>query len=59
MEADLIDQIRLVKLDDREGHSRLVTAMQVLTAVSRQLAYLIQRGEAAQERLNLRGKRID
>jgi hypothetical protein len=59
IEADLIEQVRLVKLDDCEGHSRLVTAVQVLGAVTRQLAYLIQRGEMATERLNLRGKRID
>jgi len=59
IEADLHDQIRSVKLDDLKGHSRLVTAVQVLGAVTRQLAYLIQRGDAATERLNLRGKRID
>jgi hypothetical protein len=51
--------MRLVKLDDREGHTRLVMALQISHAVRRQLWLLIQDGAAAVQEIQLRGKRID
>ena len=59
MEADLLNQLRNVKLDDRDGHTRLVMALQINHAVARQLRMVIQDGERAVHELSLRGKRID
>lgn len=59
MEADLLNQMRAVPLQDREGHTRLVMALQINTAVQRQLWLVIQDGHSAAHELSLRGKRID
>jgi hypothetical protein len=48
-----------VKLDDRDGHMRLVMALQMTKAVERQLWLLVQDGHEAVQQINLRGKRID
>ena len=59
VETDIIEQIRIVKLDDRESHVRLVTALQISTAMRRKLWHMVQDGAAAVEHLDLRGRRID
>ncbi len=59
VEEDIIQQLRQVKLDDHEAHSRLVMALQVAGAVRRRLWIVIQEGDMAREQLSLRGKRID
>lgn len=59
MESDLIQQMRQVKLDDKEGHTRLVMALQISNAVKRHLWLMIQDGAAAVQEIQLRGKRID
>ena len=59
LKADLLSQIDQVKLDDRDGHQRLVLAVQMTKAVERQLWLLVQDGHVATQQINLRGKRID
>lgn len=59
MEADLLNQLRNVKLDDKDGHTRLVMALQISNAVRKHLVLLIQDGDLAAHELSLRGKRID
>lgn len=59
IEADILQQMRMVKLDDADAHTRLVLALQTAGAVNRRLWHLIQDGNAALEQINLRGKRID
>lgn len=49
--------MKSVRLDDKEGHTRLVMALQMSNAVNRHLWLVIQDGQAAQ--LNVRGSRID
>jgi hypothetical protein len=56
---DLQQQLRRVALDDRDGHTRLVLAVQTAGAIERFLRSAILDGEAAVEAINLRGKRID
>lgn len=58
VEADLLRQMKAVRLDDKEGHTRLVMALQMAQAVNRHLWLLIQDGQVAQQ-LNVRGSRID
>jgi hypothetical protein len=57
--ADLLRQIDQVKLDDKDGHTRLVMALQMSKAIERQLWLLVQDGHEAVQQINLRGKRID
>lgn len=57
VEADLLKQMRSVRLDDKEGHTRLVMALQMSHAINRHLWLLIHDGQAAQ--FNIRGSRID
>jgi ABC-type transport system involved in Fe-S cluster assembly fused permease/ATPase subunit len=57
VEADLLRQVRACSLSDKDGHTRLVMAIQMSQAVNRHLWLLIQDGQAAQ--LNVRGSRID
>lgn len=57
LETDLLNQMRSVRLDDKEGHTRLVMALQMGNAINRHLWLVIQDGQAAQ--LNVRGSRID
>lgn len=59
MESDLLNQMRQVKLDDKDGHTRLVMALQINHAVKRHLWLMIQDGAAAVQEIQLRGKRID
>lgn len=59
LQSDILNQMRQVSLADKEGHTRLVLAMQTATAVERQLWMLIQDGHAAVGELNMRGSRID
>lgn len=57
VEADLLQQMRAARLDDKDGHTRLVMALQMSNAINRHLWLVIQDGQAAQ--LNVRGSRID
>lgn len=54
---DLINQMKSCRLDDKDGHTRLVMALQMSQSVNRYLWLVIQDGQAAQ--LNVRGSRID
>jgi hypothetical protein len=57
VEADLVRQLKACRLDDKDGHTRLVMALQMSQAVNRHLWLVIQDGRAAQ--LNVKGSRID
>lgn len=59
VEKDILDQLRCVRLDDEQAHSRLVMALQVTHAVQKQIWMMVQDGFQAVEQLNLRGRRID
>jgi hypothetical protein len=59
IDQDLLAQIGEVKLDKPEMHTRLITALQISAAMRRHLWHLLQNGQAAQQRLELRGTRID
>lgn len=54
---DLVNQMKSCRLDDKDGHTRLVMALQISQSVNRYLWLVIQDGQAAQ--LNVRGSRID
>lgn len=56
VEADLVKQMRGCRLDDKDGHTRLVMALQMSHAVNRHLWNVIHDGQA---QLNVRGSRID
>jgi hypothetical protein len=59
LETDLLRQLKTVRLDDDEMHSRLVTALQIAGAVEKHLVHVIQDGAAAVEQISLGGRRID
>lgn len=59
VDTDLMQQLRSVRLDDRDGHTRLVMALQISEAVRKHLWLLMQDGAAARETIQLRGKRLD
>lgn len=59
LEVDLLTQMRAVPLSDRDGHQRLVLALQMQTAFARHFWKLIQDGHAAGQQIQLRGRRID
>ena len=59
LEADIVNQIKSVSLADKEGHTRLVMAMQISSAVTRHLWNAVQDGVQAKEHIQLRGSRID
>lgn len=59
IDSDLIQQMREAKLDNPELHTRLITALQITAAMRKHLWHLLQNGHAAQQRLEMRGKRID
>lgn len=59
LEQDVLQQMRHVKLDDTEGHQRLVLALQMQRAVERRFWAVIQEGHSAGEQIQLRGRRID
>jgi len=46
-------------LDDQNAHTRLVMALQISGAVSRNLWHMINAGANAVEEIKWRGKRID
>lgn len=58
-EVRILTQMRQCSLADRETHTRLVMALQMSTAVSRNLWVMIQDGKEAAESIRLRGSRID
>lgn len=58
-EARILNQMRQCSLADKETHTRLVMALQMSTAVSRNLWVMIQEGHEAAEALRVRGRRID
>jgi hypothetical protein len=59
LEADLVSQMKSVRLDDPEAHTRLVLALQMSSAVTRHLWRTVQDGATAREQIQLRGSRID
>lgn len=59
IDSDLLEQMRQVKLDDHVAHSRLITALQVTQAIRRHLYRVLHEGFEAQQRIDLRGRRID
>lgn len=59
LEADILRQMYAVRLDDKEGHTRLVLALQTSRGVGRYLWHAVQDGSSAGQELQLRGKRID
>lgn len=59
LNIDLQQQIRAVALSDKDGHTRLVMAIQIASAIERFLRHVIADGEAAVGVIELRGKRID
>ena len=58
-EADLLSQLYAVKLSDKEAHTRLILALQTSRCIHRYLWGVIQDGNAAQQEINIRGRRID
>lgn len=56
-QLDLIEQMRRCRLDDKEGHTRLVMALQMSNTVNKYLWQVIQEGHAAS--MNVRGARLD
>lgn len=58
-EGRILNQIRTANLADKELHTRLVIALQISSAVQRNLWSFIQDGHEATQQINLRGKRID
>jgi hypothetical protein len=58
-EARVLNQIRTASLADKELHTRLVIAMQISSAVTRNLWSYIQDGHEATQQINMRGRRID
>ena len=56
-EARILNQMRQCGLRDQEMHTRLIMALQMSSAVTRNLWQFIQAGNAAP--LNIRGSRID
>lgn len=58
-EARILNQMRQCALDDKDAHTRLVMALQISGAVSRNLWHMIQDGVNAAEDIRMRGKRID
>jgi len=59
IDNDLIQQMREAKLDNQDLHTRLITALQISAAMRKRLWQLLQEGQAAQQRLEMRGRRID
>jgi hypothetical protein len=59
LQSDILRQLDQVKLDDRDGHMRLVMALQMSKAIEKQLWLLVQDGYEAAQQIQLRGKRID
>lgn len=58
-EARILNQMRQCSLSDKEAHTRLVMALQMSSAVTRNLWVMIQDGHDAAEEIRMRGRRID
>lgn len=58
-EARILTQMRQCSLSDKEAHTRLIMALQMSTAVTRNLWVMIQEGHEATEAIRMRGRRID
>jgi hypothetical protein len=56
---NIVAQMRRCPLTDKEAHTRLVMALQMSTAVNRNLWALIQDGSEAIADIQVRGSRID
>lgn len=59
VENDVLEQLRHAHINDKEGHTNLVIALQVTRAVQHQIWLAVQDGINATEELNMRGRRID
>lgn len=59
LRRDVVSQMQSVRLDDSEGHTRLVMALQMANAVERFLGGVVDEGAAAFRNIQLRGQRID
>ena len=59
IESGLLAQMRAVKLDDVQAHTRLILAYQLNREVQQTLWSQIQDGHAAGEVVQMRGKRLD
>ena len=59
IDSEIIDEIRKVKLDDSTGHSRLIIALQVSDGIRRHLYKVLHEGFEAQQRIEMRGRRLD
>jgi hypothetical protein len=55
----VLNQIRTADLSNTELHTRLIMAMQISSAVTRNLWSYIQDGHEATQQINMRGRRID
>lgn len=55
----IIAEIERAPLSDKDLHTRLIIALQISTAVQRNLWLAIQEGHEATHAIQMRGKRID
>jgi hypothetical protein len=58
-ETRILSQMRQCSLGDKEAHTRLIMALQMSTAVTRNLWVMVQEGVDAAEAIRMRGRRID
>lgn len=58
-ERRILVQMQHCSLADKEAHTRLIMALQMSTAVNRNLWAMIQQGHEATESIRVRGSRID
>lgn len=58
-EARILSQMRQCSLAEKETHTRLIMALQMSSAVTRNLWVMIQEGHEAAEAIRMRGRRID
>jgi hypothetical protein len=56
---NIIQQMQQCSLSDADAHTRLVMALQMTSAVNRNLWRQIQDGAEAAEQFRIRGSRID
>ncbi len=59
LRQDVLSQMQSVRLDNSEGHTRLVMALQMTNAVERFLRNVVEEGHQAAVSIQLRGQRID
>ncbi len=58
-EMNILNQMRQCSLSDKESHTRLVMALQMSSAVTRNLWRMINDGNEAAESIRMRGTRLD